>query len=218
MIALPEFEPHRGSRKQKDGASLGLYRFMSSSRRRATSEPEPVNTWERFEAEAIPHLDSLFRIAMWRVRDRTTAEDLVQETMTEALKSFHRFQPGTNAHAWLVTIMSHTDSKRRRKLARLEVVGDEDERITETVAYQPSTPEGLTDEEVLSALARIPPNYSQVVMLADVEELSYKEIASALQVPIGTVMSRLSRGRQLLRVELAEYAGAYGIKRQQELH
>ncbi len=165
----------------------------------------------------MPHMDSLFRIAMWRVRDRATAEDLVQETMTEALKSFHRFEPGTNAHAWLVTIMSHTDSKRRRKLARLEVVGDADERIAETVAYQPPTPEGLTDEEVLGALSRIPTNYSQVVMLADVEEFSYKEIANALQVPIGTVMSRLNRGRKLLRAELAEYAGACGIKRQQEM-
>ncbi|MDQ3252496.1 MAG: sigma-70 family RNA polymerase sigma factor [Acidobacteriota bacterium] len=190
---------------------------MFSSRRRPTSEPQPVNSWQRFEAEAMPHMDSLFRIAMWRVRDRATAEDLVQETMTEALKSFHRFEPGTNAHAWLVTIMSHTDSKRRRKLARLEVVGDADERIAETVAYQPPTPEGLTDEEVLGALSRIPTNYSQVVMLADVEEFSYKEIANALQVPIGTVMSRLNRGRKLLRAELAEYAGACGIKRQQEM-
>lgn len=165
----------------------------------------------------MPHMDSLFRIAMWRVRDRAMAEDLVQETLTEALKSFHRFEPGTNVHAWLVTIMSHTESKRRRKLARLDVVADEDERIAETVAYQPPTPEHLIDEEVLGALSRIPPNYSQVVMLADVEDFSYKEIADALQVPIGTVMSRLSRGRALLRAELAEYAEGYGIKRKQEM-
>lgn len=166
----------------------------------------------------MPHMESLFRIAMWRVRDRTAAEDLVQETMTEALKSFHRFEPGTNAHAWLVTIMSHTESKRRRKLARLEVVSDEDDRIAETVAYEVSTPENLTDEEVLGALRRIPPNYSEVVMLADVEDFSYKEIANALAVPIGTVMSRLNRGRKLLRAELAEYAAGLGITRKQQFH
>ncbi len=191
---------------------------MISGLRGAASESESVNIWQRFEAEVMPHMDSLFRIAMWRLRDRSTAEDLVQETMTEALKSFHRYEAGTNAHAWLVTIMSHTESKRRRELARLDTLGDEDERIAETVAYQPPTPEGLTDEEVLGALARIPSNYSRVVMLADVEDFSYKEIAAALHVPVGTVMSRLSRGRKMLRAELAEYADAHGIKRQQEVN
>ena len=190
---------------------------MFSSFRRA-AQPETTNTWQIFEEEAMPQMDSLFRIAMWRVRDRATAEDLVQETMTEALKSFHRYEPGTNAHAWLVTIMLHTESKRRRKLSRLEVVADEDKRIAETVAYEAPTPEGLTDEEVLSAISRIPHNYSQVVVLADVEELSYKEIAGALAIPIGTVMSRLSRGRKLLREELAEYARAYNFKRKQKLN
>jgi len=190
---------------------------MFSSFRRA-AQPEPTNTWQIFEEEAMPQMDSLFRIAMWRVRDRATAEDLVQETMTEALKSFHRYEPGTNVHAWLVTIMLHTESKRRRKLSRLEVVADEDKRIAETVAYEAPTPEGLTDEEVLSAISRIPHNYSQVVVLADVEELSYKEIAGALAIPIGTVMSRLSRGRKLLRAELAEYARAYNFKRKRKLN
>lgn len=166
----------------------------------------------------MPHLDSLFRIAMWRVRDRAIAEDLVQETLTEALKSFHRFEPNTNCHAWLVTIMSHLESKRRRKLARAQFVSDEDERISETLAYEEPTPEGLRDEEVLAALTRIPPNYSQIVMLADVEDQSYKEIADALLIPIGTVMSRLSRGRKLLRTELADYASSRGIKRASQMH
>lgn len=164
----------------------------------------------------MPHMDSLFRIAMWRVRDRAEAEDLVQETFTEALQSFHRFESGTNARAWLVTIMYHMQSKRRRKNARLQVVSDEDERISETVAYEEPTPQGLTDEEVLGALRRIPPNFSQVVLLADVEEMAYKEIAAALQVPIGTVMSRLNRGRKLLRTELAAYARAHGIGNDRE--
>lgn len=191
---------------------------MFNSLRRTAPETEAVNSWEHFEREALPHLDSLFRIAMWRVRDRATAEDLVQETLTEALKSFHRYKPGTNIHAWLITIMSHTESKRRRKLARARFVSDEEVRLSEAVAYKEPTPQNLTDKEVLGALRRIPPNYSQVVLLADVEDLSYKEIAEATQIPMGTVMSRLNRGRKMLRAELAEYASTYGIKRARRVY
>lgn len=191
---------------------------MVRSLRQTTLKTEPVKNWESFEAEAMPHLDSLFRIAMWRVRDRATAEDLVQETLIEALKSFHRFEPNTNCHAWLVTIMSHMESKRRRKLGRMQFVNDKEERISETVAYEEPPPEGLTDEEVLAALARIPPHSSEVVILADVEDRSYNEIAEALRIPVGTVMSRLSRGRQMLRLELADYARSRGINRAGPLH
>lgn len=179
---------------------------------------EPTNNWELFEAEAIPHIGSLFRLAMWRVRDRTMAEDLVQETLTEALKSFHRYQAGTNIRAWLVTIMSHMESKRRRKLARVRFVNDDEAHLSEQFAAVEATPEGLTDEDVLAALGRIPAHYSQIVLLADVEDLSYREIADAIKIPLGTVMSRLHRGRKLLRAELAEYAGAHGIKRAVKAH
>ncbi len=88
---------------------------MFNKLRQPVPEPERVELWENFEAEALPHLDSLFRIAIWRVRDHAIAEDPVQETLIEALKSFHRFEPGTNIHAWLTAIMSHMESKRRRK-------------------------------------------------------------------------------------------------------
>ncbi len=186
---------------------------MFGKLRQSAPEPEPVNIWVDFEEAAMPHMESLFRIAMWRVRDRPTAEDLVQETMTEALKSFHRFERGTNIHAWLVTIISHLESKRRRKFSRLQFVSDEDHQIAETVAFIEPIPEGLTDEEVLAAFGQLSPNYSQVVMLADVEDLSYKEIAEALKIPIGTVMSRLNRGRQMLRRELAGYAVGHGLNR-----
>lgn len=191
---------------------------MFNSPRRFAAASKPVQTWETFEAEVLPHLESLFRLAMWRVRDRATAEDLVQETLTAALKSFHRYEPGTNIRAWLFTIMWHTETKRRRKLARVHFVSEEDERISETVAYTEPTPQGLTDEEVLGALGRIPAHYKQVVVLADVEDLSYKEIAAALHIPLGTVMSRLSRGRKLLRHELADYASTYGIKGARRVH
>jgi len=171
------------------------------------------NDWATFETEAMPYLSELFRVAMWLVRDRAEAEDLVQETFTQALESFHRYQPGTNCRAWLVTIMYHMNSKRRRLRGRLHLVSDTEERIAETIAFEPSTPQDIAEEEVLHALGRIPRSYQEVVVLSDVEDLTYKEMADALGIPVGTVMSRLHRGRKLLRTELAGYANAQGIGR-----
>ena len=167
--------------------------------------------WPAFEAEAMPHASSLFRIALWLTRDQTEAEDLVQETLTEALASFHRFAQGTNCRAWLVSIMYHRQSKRRRATTRLHLVSDSEERIAETIAFEQPAPQNVTDEEVLGALERLPRAFQEVVILADVEEMSYKEIAAAIEVPMGTVMSRISRGRSLLRAELASYAKAHGF-------
>jgi len=159
----------------------------------------------------MPYLPDLFRLAMWLVRERAEAEDLVQETFTQALQSFHRYEKGTNCRAWLVTIMYHTNSKRRRAGSRLQLVYDSEERIAETVAYEAPTPQEITEEEVLRALRRLPPQYQGVVVLADVEDMAYQEIADALAIPVGTVMSRLHRGRKMLRAELAGYANARGI-------
>lgn len=157
--------------------------------------------WEAFEAEAMPHADRLFRLAMWLERDRHEAEDLVQETLVRALQSFHRYQPGTNCRAWLVTILQHLRSNRRRARQRSRIVPDTGDRLT-TTPFVPPIPETLTDEEVLGALERIPERFQEVILLCDVEELSYKEIAAALEIPLGTVMSRLHRGRAMLRTEL----------------
>lgn len=170
--------------------------------------------WAAFEAEALPHLSALFRLAMWLVRDRTEAEDLVQETYMQALQAFHRFEKGTNCRAWLVRVMYHTQSNRRRANARLRLVSETDERIAEIIAFDPPTPQGLTEEEVLRALRSLPPQFEEVVLLSDIEDMTYKEIAEALSVPIGTVMSRLHRGRKLMRAELASYANSHGIGRQ----
>lgn len=178
-----------------------------------TRQDERARAWAAFESEALPHLDALFHIARWLMRDRTEAEDLVQETFTQALASFHRFEPGTNCRAWLVTIMYRVRSKRIRSTSRLRLINDLEERIAETVAFEPPTPQGITEEEVLHALGRLPPQFQEVVVLSDVEDFTYKEIAEALSVPIGTVMSRLSRGRKLLRAELSDYARARGIGR-----
>jgi RNA polymerase sigma-70 factor (ECF subfamily) len=150
--------------------------------------------WATFEAQALPHVDRLFRLAMWFERDRSEAEDVVQETMLQALQSFHRFEAGTNCRAWLATILQHVRSNRRRARARSPLVEDPHDRVA---------------EDVLAALKRIPVQFQEVIVLCDVEELTYKEIAETLAIPIGTVMSRLHRGRSLLRSELGPSTRAF---------
>ena len=172
-----------------------------------------TGNWEAFEAEALPFLGDLFRFAMWLLRDQREAEDLVQETFVQALGSFHRYERGTNCRAWLITIMYNTKNKWRRTGSRLRIIEDVEEQIAQTVAFEAPTPEGVTDEEVLQALDRLPKNYQEIVLLSDVEELTYKEIAMLLSIPVGTVMSRLHRGRKILRAELTEYANRMGIGR-----
>jgi RNA polymerase sigma-70 factor (ECF subfamily) len=163
-------------------------------------------TWATFEAEALPHVDRLFRLAMWFERDRDEAEDLVQETLKQALASFHRFKAGTNCRAWLVSILQHIRGNRQRAKSRSLFINDSLERAANTVPFTPPVPQELTDEDVLAALRRIPVPYQEVIVLCDVEEFTYKEIAGALSLPIGTIMSRLHRGRALLRRELAAFA------------
>src|SRR5262252_7173540 len=160
------------------------------------------SAWVAFEGEVLPHADRLFRLAMWFERNRADAEDVVQDTMIQALKSFHRFQPGTNCRAWLITILQRIVFNRRRAKGRSIVVDDPDDRIAQTVPFVPPIPQELTDELVLETLRRLPTTFQDVILLCDVEDLSYKEAAEALAIPIGTVMSRLHRGRAQLRTEL----------------
>ena len=193
----------------------GIERAVAGIIHMDTAEPWPLITmpdrhqtpsdgpWAAFEAEAMPHAERLFRLAMWLERDRQEAEDLVQDTMIQALQSFHRYTAGTNCKAWLVTILHHVRSNRRRAKGRLQLVEDADNRIAETVPFVPAVPSHITDEDFLTALGGIPEHYQNIIVLSDVEELSYKEIAAALTIPIGTVMSRLHRGRALLRQRLA---------------
>lgn len=157
----------------------------------------------------MPHVDRLFRLAMWWERDRHEAEDLVQETLVQALQSFRRFTPGTNCRAWLIAILQHVRSNRRRMRLLRPTVEDPDNRIAETVPFVPPIPQELTDEDILAALGGIPQAYQDIILLSDVEELTYKEIATALQIPLGTVMSRLHRGRVLLRLQLSVKGEAF---------
>ncbi len=166
---------------------------------------------DSFEAVALPHLRDLQRTAACILGHRSDAEDVVQETYLQAWKSFHRFTPGTNCRAWLFRILFHVISHHRRKwLSRLVF---QEPAVLEGALSSPTTvPEHLTDEEILAALRSIPRQFAEVVLLADVQEFSYREIQETLEIPIGTVMSRLSRGRQLLRARLAACAVTAGIR------
>ena len=166
-----------------------------------------------FEAVALPYLNDLYRTAVHLVRDRTEANDLVQETYLQAWKAFHRFEPGTNCRAWLFKILINEVRHYRRRWFNTKRGSEGEECFEETLAFEPPIPENIQDEDVLAALDDIPREFREVVLLADVQEFSYREVAELLGVPVGTVMSRLSRGRKQLRVKLADYASACGMGR-----
>src|SRR5581483_10507896 len=158
---------------------------------------------EDFEAAALPHLGDIYRTATRLLADSTKADDVVQDVYLQAWKSFDKFEPGTNCRAWLYKILFHTMHHYRRKWLNSRIVKESEDLIEQTVAWTPPVPDQLTDEEVLAALDEVPPDFRAVVLLVDVEEFAYKDAAAILNVPVGTVMSRLSRGRRLLRERLA---------------
>src|SRR6266581_6536652 len=166
---------------------------------------------ERFEAEAMPHLNDLFRTALRLTGERGQAEDVIQEVYLQAWRSFERFEGGTNCRAWLYKILFHCVSHHRRKWFRFPLLKEKEEFLAANLVQPDSVPEHVTDSEILKALDEIPCEFRSVVLLADVEEFAYKEVAEILSIPIGTVMSRLSRGRGLLRKRLAEVARSYGV-------
>lgn len=170
-----------------------------------------TNTVTEFEELALPHHATLYRSARALLRSDAEADDVVQETFLQAYKSFHRFAPGTNCRAWLFSILFNVVRHYRRKYVfRIRLFG-EDNVFEQTLPAPVPVEQEFTDPRILAALNTIPQNYSEVVLLCDVQEFSYREIAETLQVPIGTVMSRLSRGRGLLREKLAAEANEIGI-------
>ena len=154
----------------------------------------------RFEAEALPHLRSLYATAWRLTRNVHDAEDLVQETLLRAFRSFDRFQEGTNVRAWLFTILHHLRTDQARRLRRQPPPTPLEE------APEASQPAGQDRQagvrEVREAIERLPEVFRAAVLLRDVEEFSYEEISRILAVPLGTVMSRIHRGRALLRASL----------------
>ena len=170
------------------------------------------NTPEIFEAEAMQHINDLYRTALRLTRSRIDADDLVQETYMQAWKSFDQYEPGTNCRAWLYKILLNKyDHHRRKMITRAKYVTEADDLVFELSPGTEPVPETLTDREVINALNALPEHYRSVVLLADVHEFDYKEVAEILQIPIGTVMSRLSRARTRLRQALAATAVTYGI-------
>jgi RNA polymerase sigma-70 factor (ECF subfamily) len=184
---------------------------VEESPRSATEQQAGGSAEERFETEAMPHLNDLFRTALRMTGDRGHAEDVVQEVYLQAWRSFEHFEAGTNCRAWLYKILFHCVSHHRRKWFRFPLLKENEEFLEANLVQPAAVEQEITDGEILAALDEIPSEFRSVVLLVDVEEFAYKEVAEILSIPIGTVMSRLSRGRGLLRKHLAELARTYGI-------
>ncbi|HKA56177.1 MAG TPA: sigma-70 family RNA polymerase sigma factor [Candidatus Binatia bacterium] len=181
-----------------------------------------------FEQWALPHKDYIYTACLYLTRNKEEAEDLFQETYLRAFRFFHQFTPGTNCRAWLLTIMHNAFKNRYPQYLQaartLEFDGAvreyEKKLLADGEAGRDDPAEmllsRLVDSEVADALRSLPEEYRSTLLLVDVEEMTYEEAAAALECPIGTVRSRLSRARRLLQAALATYARQRGLKKKGE--
>ena len=225
MMMLPTETPRGGVRAQAWSPVLSYAMDLTTDNDK-TVELETETEAERatrFERDALPFLDQLYGAAMRMTRNAADAEDVVQETFAKAYSSFHTFTPGTNLKAWLYRILTNTYINSYRKKQRQPLVSDgadvEDwqlHRAEQHVSHGLRSAETealdlMPDSVVSDAMNALSPDFRLAVYLADVEGFSYKEIAEIMGTPIGTVMSRLNRGRTQLRAALADHARELGI-------
>ncbi|HEY6419726.1 MAG TPA: sigma-70 family RNA polymerase sigma factor [Candidatus Binataceae bacterium] len=190
----------------------------------AGRRPSGEDRRKQFEEQALVHLDAVYTMAMRLARNPDDANDLLQETVLRAYRFFHQFEPGTNCRAWMLTILFNNFRNGYRRSAREQPsasIEDFEHRLdAESLRVDPrgSNPEAIIsaagmDREVEQALESIPDEFRAALLLVDVEELSYQEVSGVLDIPIGTVKSRVSRGRAILRAALKGYAKERGIIR-----
>ncbi len=187
---------------------------------------EELQKQEDFNDEMLPHLDALYNFALKLTANNDDAEDLVQDTIVKAYRFFSSYEKGTNAKGWLFRILKNSYINNYRKASKQpqKVDYDEIEPFYETIRSEQSNTTDmesnmygqLMDDDVTGALSRLPEDFRTVVLLCDIEGFTYEEIANMLDVPIGTIRSRLHRGRNLLKAELMEYATRRGFNRQEE--
>lgn len=183
-------------------------------------ENDSATKREEFEREALVHLDSLFNVALRLTGNSSDAEDLVQDTVLKAYRAWDQFETGTNCRAWLVTILRNTFINKFRRESRRpsSVHYDSVEDTSVFEAVQDRDPEGsffrfIVDAEVKQAIQGLPEEFRIPLVLSDIEGMSYAEIAHVLELPVGTVKSRLFRGRRRLQKRLYEYALEMGYIR-----